>query len=179
MIHFKESIYVYNCLFVFLFQVPAHLCTSPLTLEFPQGTTEAPEGSFSAGSGTRRKKRRRKRMRSDTHLREDASSSSEEREKEKEEWERECDQPGQESPAQEELLTPLQMRSVAVVRATPLQKERSTVPCSKVTVVKKHLFLIVSLFTTRCLRRRIMRWRPRPGTLIHTQMESSHPQKGQ
>ncbi|XP_029005611.2 zgc:123305 [Betta splendens] len=89
--------------------VPAHLCTSPLTLEFPEVLPEAPEGSFSGGSGTRRKKRRRKRMRSDTHLREDASSSSEEREREKDEWERDGDQPGQESPAQEEHVTSLQM----------------------------------------------------------------------
>uniref|UniRef100_A0A7N6APG7 phosphatidate phosphatase n=1 Tax=Anabas testudineus TaxID=64144 RepID=A0A7N6APG7_ANATE len=69
--------------------VPAHLCTSPLPLELPEETAEASEGSFVAGSGTRRKKRRRKRVRSDTHLREDGSSSSEEREREKEEWERE------------------------------------------------------------------------------------------
>uniref|UniRef100_A0A3Q1JNU2 phosphatidate phosphatase n=1 Tax=Anabas testudineus TaxID=64144 RepID=A0A3Q1JNU2_ANATE len=64
--------------------VPAHLCTSPLPLELPEETAEASEGSFVAGSGTRRKKRRRKRVRSDTHLREDGSSSSEEREREKE-----------------------------------------------------------------------------------------------
>lgn len=93
-------------------QVPAHLCTSPLPLELPEETAEASEGSFVAGSGTRRKKRRRKRVRSDTHLREDGSSSSEEREREKEEWERESDQAAQESSILEESVTALQMRSV-------------------------------------------------------------------
>ncbi|XP_040889006.1 phosphatidate phosphatase LPIN2-like isoform X2 [Toxotes jaculatrix] len=88
-------------------QVPAHLCTSPIPLEVPEETEETPEGSFVAGSGARRKKRRRKRMRSDTHLRED-NSSSDEREREKE-WERESDQTGQESPAQDELVSPLQV----------------------------------------------------------------------
>uniref|UniRef100_A0A7N5ZXF4 phosphatidate phosphatase n=1 Tax=Anabas testudineus TaxID=64144 RepID=A0A7N5ZXF4_ANATE len=92
--------------------VPAHLCTSPLPLELPEETAEASEGSFVAGSGTRRKKRRRKRVRSDTHLREDGSSSSEEREREKEEWERESDQAAQESSILEESVTALQMRSV-------------------------------------------------------------------
>lgn len=91
-------------------QVPAHLCTSPIPLEAPEEIEETPEGSSVAGSGARRKKRRRKRMRSDTHLRED-NSSSDEREREKE-FERESDQAGQESPAQEELLSPLQVRSV-------------------------------------------------------------------
>ncbi|XP_026204712.1 phosphatidate phosphatase LPIN2-like isoform X2 [Anabas testudineus] len=89
--------------------VPAHLCTSPLPLELPEETAEASEGSFVAGSGTRRKKRRRKRVRSDTHLREDGSSSSEEREREKEEWERESDQAAQESSILEESVTALQM----------------------------------------------------------------------
>ncbi|GAA6234526.1 phosphatidate phosphatase LPIN2-like isoform X1 [Lates japonicus] len=88
-------------------QVPAHLCTSPIPLEAPEEIEETPEGSSVAGSGARRKKRRRKRMRSDTHLRED-NSSSDEREREKE-FERESDQAGQESPAQEELLSPLQL----------------------------------------------------------------------
>lgn len=103
-----------------LSQVPAHLCTSPLPLELPEETAEAPEGSFITGSGTRRKKRRRKRMRSDTHLREDVSSSSDEREREKEEWERESDQAGQEGPVQEELVTALQMRSVIKTLTTEL-----------------------------------------------------------
>lgn len=77
----------------------------------PEEIEEATEGSSIAGTGTRRKKRRRKRMRSDTHLREEISSSSDEREREKE-WERESDQAGQESPAKEESVTPLQIRSV-------------------------------------------------------------------
>ncbi|XP_031132484.1 phosphatidate phosphatase LPIN2-like isoform X2 [Sander lucioperca] len=89
-------------------QVPAHLCTSPIPLEVPEEIEETPEGSSITGSGARRKKRRRKRMRSDTHLREEASSSSDEREREKE-WERESDQTGQESPAKEEPVTPLQL----------------------------------------------------------------------
>ncbi|XP_067359462.1 phosphatidate phosphatase LPIN2-like isoform X1 [Channa argus] len=88
-------------------QVPAHLCTSPLPLEFPEETADTPEGTSIAGSGNRRKKRRRRRMRSDTNWREGASSSSEEREREKE-WERDSDVGGQESPAQEELITALQ-----------------------------------------------------------------------
>ncbi|XP_035487988.1 zgc:123305 isoform X1 [Scophthalmus maximus] len=88
-------------------QVPAHLCTSPIPLELPEETEETPEGSSATGSGARRKKRRRKRMRSDTHLRED-NSSSDEREREKE-WEREGDHAGPESPAQEDLLSPLQV----------------------------------------------------------------------
>uniref|UniRef100_A0A8D3CM88 phosphatidate phosphatase n=1 Tax=Scophthalmus maximus TaxID=52904 RepID=A0A8D3CM88_SCOMX len=91
-------------------QVPAHLCTSPIPLELPEETEETPEGSSATGSGARRKKRRRKRMRSDTHLRED-NSSSDEREREKE-WEREGDHAGPESPAQEDLLSPLQVRLV-------------------------------------------------------------------
>ncbi|XP_037620312.1 phosphatidate phosphatase LPIN3-like isoform X2 [Sebastes umbrosus] len=89
-------------------EVPAHLCTSPLPFDGPEETEETAEGSSIAGSGARRKKRRRKRMRSDTHLREEASSSSDEREREKE-WERESDQAGQESPAKEEPVTPLQL----------------------------------------------------------------------
>ncbi|XP_041811797.1 zgc:123305 isoform X2 [Chelmon rostratus] len=88
-------------------QVPAHLCTSPIPLEVLEEIEETTEGSFIAGSGARRKKRRRKRMRSDTHLREEASSSSDEREREKE-WEREGDRAGQESPAKEQPITPLQ-----------------------------------------------------------------------
>ncbi|KAK2862370.1 hypothetical protein Q5P01_001903 [Channa striata] len=88
-------------------QVPAHLCTSPLPLEFLDETADNPEGTSVAGSGTRRKKRRRRRMRSDTNLREDASSSSEEREREKE-WERDSDVGGPESPSQGELVTALQ-----------------------------------------------------------------------
>uniref|UniRef100_A0A8D3DLK2 phosphatidate phosphatase n=1 Tax=Scophthalmus maximus TaxID=52904 RepID=A0A8D3DLK2_SCOMX len=91
-------------------EVPAHLCTSPIPLELPEETEETPEGSSATGSGARRKKRRRKRMRSDTHLRED-NSSSDEREREKE-WEREGDHAGPESPAQEDLLSPLQVRLV-------------------------------------------------------------------
>ncbi|TKS70872.1 Phosphatidate phosphatase LPIN2 [Collichthys lucidus] len=91
--------------------VPAHLCTSPIPLEAPEEIEEATEGSFIAGSGARRKKRRRKRIRSDTHLREDASSSSDEREREKE-WEREGDQVGQERPAKDEPVTPLNISSV-------------------------------------------------------------------
>lgn len=101
-------------------QVPAHLCTSPLPLEIPEETAEASEGSFIAGSGTRRKKRRRKRMRSENHLREDASSSSDERQREKEEWDRESDQAGQETPAQEEDVAALQMRSVIKTHTVPL-----------------------------------------------------------
>ncbi|XP_029286817.1 LOW QUALITY PROTEIN: phosphatidate phosphatase LPIN2 [Cottoperca gobio] len=89
-------------------QVPAHLCTSPIPLEVPEEIEETPEGSSIAGSGARRKKRRRKRIRSDTHLREEASSSSDERDREKE-WERESDQAGQESPAKEEPVAPLQV----------------------------------------------------------------------
>uniref|UniRef100_A0A3Q3KQA2 phosphatidate phosphatase n=1 Tax=Monopterus albus TaxID=43700 RepID=A0A3Q3KQA2_MONAL len=65
-------------------KVPAHLCTSPISHEVPEEMAEAPEGSSTAWSATRRKKRRRKRMRSDTHLREDTSSSSDEPEREKE-----------------------------------------------------------------------------------------------
>ncbi|XP_044036754.1 phosphatidate phosphatase LPIN2-like isoform X2 [Siniperca chuatsi] len=89
-------------------EVPAHLCTSPIPLEVPEEIEETAEGSSIAGSGARRKKRRRKRMRSDNHLREEAHSSSDEREREKE-WERESDQAGQESPAKEEPVTPLQV----------------------------------------------------------------------
>uniref|UniRef100_A0A3Q3KF39 phosphatidate phosphatase n=1 Tax=Monopterus albus TaxID=43700 RepID=A0A3Q3KF39_MONAL len=89
-------------------KVPAHLCTSPISHEVPEEMAEAPEGSSTAWSATRRKKRRRKRMRSDTHLREDTSSSSDEPEREKE-WERESDQAGKESPAQHEFVTALQV----------------------------------------------------------------------
>lgn len=77
---------------------------------------ESLEGSSIVG-GARRKKRRRKRMRSDTHLREEASSSSDEREREKE-WERESDQAGQESPAKDESVTPLQLRLVNTTDTT-------------------------------------------------------------
>uniref|UniRef100_A0A7N9AZW7 phosphatidate phosphatase n=1 Tax=Mastacembelus armatus TaxID=205130 RepID=A0A7N9AZW7_9TELE len=80
------------------FQVPAHLCTSPIPLDVPEEIAESTEGSSIAGSAARRKKRRRKRMRSDPHLKEDTSSSSDEREKEKDS-ERESDQAKQESPA--------------------------------------------------------------------------------
>ncbi|XP_041720198.1 zgc:123305 isoform X1 [Coregonus clupeaformis] len=62
-------------------RVPAHLCTSPIHIELPEGSEETFEGLPSSGS-TRRKKRRRKRIRSDSHLREDGSSSSDERERE-------------------------------------------------------------------------------------------------
>ncbi|KAM9361200.1 phosphatidate phosphatase LPIN2 [Symphorus nematophorus] len=79
-------------------QVPAHLCTSPIPLEVPEEIEETAEGSFIAGSGTRRKKRRRKRIRSDNHLREEACSSSDERE---------SDQARHDSPAKED--TPLQV----------------------------------------------------------------------
>ncbi|XP_054640084.1 phosphatidate phosphatase LPIN2-like isoform X2 [Dunckerocampus dactyliophorus] len=84
-------------------QVPAHLCTSPISFATAEGTEENPEGSSTA----RKKKRRRKRMRSDSHRKEEASSSSEEREKDKE-WE--SDQTTrQESPAKDEHVTPLQV----------------------------------------------------------------------
>ncbi|KAM3877938.1 phosphatidate phosphatase LPIN2 [Diretmus argenteus] len=85
-------------------EVPAHLCTSPIPIEFSEEAEETMEGPSSAGVGTRRKKRRRKRMRSDTHLREDASSSSDERERQRE---REKDQAEQDSPAKEESVTPM------------------------------------------------------------------------
>lgn len=97
-------------------QVPAHLCTSPIPFEVPEDVEESLEGSSIVG-GARRKKRRRKRMRSDTHLREEASSSSDEREREKE-WERESDQAGQESPAKDESVTPLQLRLVNTTDTT-------------------------------------------------------------
>jgi len=74
------------------------------------------EGTPSGGGGgppARRKKRRRKRIRSDSHLREEGSSSSDEREKEKEkEKEREHAEP--ESPAKEQYVGSLQVRSVAL-----------------------------------------------------------------
>ncbi|KAK5872796.1 hypothetical protein PBY51_013459 [Eleginops maclovinus] len=125
-------------------QVPAHLCTSPIPLEAAEEIEETPEGASITGSGARRKKRRRKRIRSDTHLREEASSSSEEREREKE-WERESDPARQDSPAQDEPLTPLQ--------------------------VSKSVYYSMSESQMRI-------WGPhRQETLIHTLMESSHPQK--
>ncbi|XP_035634543.1 phosphatidate phosphatase LPIN3-like isoform X1 [Oncorhynchus keta] len=76
-------------------RVPAHLCTSPILIELPEGAEETFEGPPTSGS-TRRKKRRRKRIRSDSHLRDDGSSSSDEREREQTE---------QESPSKEELTT--------------------------------------------------------------------------
>uniref|UniRef100_A0AAQ5Y5R2 phosphatidate phosphatase n=1 Tax=Amphiprion ocellaris TaxID=80972 RepID=A0AAQ5Y5R2_AMPOC len=85
-------------------EVPAHLCTSPIPLEGHEDLEETTEGSSIIA---RRKKRRRKRIRSDNHLREDANSSSDERERERE-CERETDQAQLESPALEELTTPLQ-----------------------------------------------------------------------
>ncbi|XP_071384978.1 phosphatidate phosphatase LPIN2 [Centroberyx affinis] len=89
-------------------RVPAHLCTSPIPIEIPEEAEETTEGHSSAGGGARRKKRRRKRMRSDTQLREEASSSSDERERERErERDRERDQAEQESPAKDELVTPM------------------------------------------------------------------------
>uniref|UniRef100_A0A8C7G877 phosphatidate phosphatase n=1 Tax=Oncorhynchus kisutch TaxID=8019 RepID=A0A8C7G877_ONCKI len=78
-------------------RVPAHLCTSPILIELPEGAEETFEGPPTSGS-TRRKKRRRKRIRSDSHLRDDGSSSSDEREREREQTE-------QESPSKEELTT--------------------------------------------------------------------------
>uniref|UniRef100_A0A674E9N7 phosphatidate phosphatase n=1 Tax=Salmo trutta TaxID=8032 RepID=A0A674E9N7_SALTR len=75
-------------------RVPAHLCTSPILIEFPEGAEETFEGPPTSGS-TRRKKRRRKRIRSDSHLRDDGSSSSDEREREREQAE-------QESPSKED-----------------------------------------------------------------------------
>ncbi|XP_035006034.1 phosphatidate phosphatase LPIN2 isoform X1 [Hippoglossus stenolepis] len=105
-------------------QVPAHLCTSPIPLEVPEETEETLEGSSFAGSGARRKKRRRKRMRSDTHLREE-HSSSDEREREKD-WERESDQAGPESPAQEDLVSTLQLsKSVYYSLSEELSEELS------------------------------------------------------
>ncbi|KAK6319613.1 hypothetical protein J4Q44_G00108240 [Coregonus suidteri] len=80
-------------------RVPAHLCTSPILIELPEGAEETFEGPPCSGS-TRRKKRRRKRIRSDSHLREDGSSSSDEREREREQTE-------QESPSKEEPTTPM------------------------------------------------------------------------
>uniref|UniRef100_A0A8C7G9X1 phosphatidate phosphatase n=1 Tax=Oncorhynchus kisutch TaxID=8019 RepID=A0A8C7G9X1_ONCKI len=56
-------------------RVPAHLCTSPILIELPEGAEETFEGPPTSGS-TRRKKRRRKRIRSDSHLRDDGSSST-------------------------------------------------------------------------------------------------------
>lgn len=92
--------------------MPAHLCTSPIPLEVPEEKEELTEGSSIAANSSRRKKRRRKRIRSDTHLREEISSSSDERDKE---WERESDQTGQESPADELSVTPLQAMLVSFV----------------------------------------------------------------
>uniref|UniRef100_A0A669DMF5 phosphatidate phosphatase n=1 Tax=Oreochromis niloticus TaxID=8128 RepID=A0A669DMF5_ORENI len=70
----------YSITYLFLSQVPAHLCTSPIPLEVPDETEEATEGSSLTGSCSRKKKRRRKRMRSESHLKEEVSSSSDERE---------------------------------------------------------------------------------------------------
>uniref|UniRef100_A0A8C5GMM8 phosphatidate phosphatase n=1 Tax=Gouania willdenowi TaxID=441366 RepID=A0A8C5GMM8_GOUWI len=62
-------------------EVPAHLCTSPIPCEAPEDLEKSTEAPFVSGSaGARRKKRRRKRIRSDTHLREQACSSSDENE---------------------------------------------------------------------------------------------------
>ncbi|XP_035244679.1 phosphatidate phosphatase LPIN2-like isoform X2 [Anguilla anguilla] len=54
-------------------RVPAHLCTSPIPTEGPEGPESPPSALC------RRKKRRRKRVRSDSHLREDGGSSSDDR----------------------------------------------------------------------------------------------------
>lgn len=62
---------------------------------------EAAEGTPVIGVGARKKKRRRKRVRSENHPREEASTSSEEREADP-----------QDSPASEEMSTPLQLRSL-------------------------------------------------------------------
>ncbi|XP_062853452.1 zgc:123305 [Trichomycterus rosablanca] len=61
--------------------VPAHLCTSPITIDLPEVSELAESlASTNSSSSARRKKRRKKRARSDAHLHEDASSSSEEKE---------------------------------------------------------------------------------------------------
>ncbi|XP_028301629.1 phosphatidate phosphatase LPIN2 isoform X2 [Gouania willdenowi] len=87
-------------------EVPAHLCTSPIPCEAPEDLEKSTEAPFVSGSaGARRKKRRRKRIRSDTHLREQACSSSDENEM----CEHENDQPLQESPSPKETRTPLQV----------------------------------------------------------------------
>uniref|UniRef100_A0A8C8DZT9 phosphatidate phosphatase n=1 Tax=Oryzias sinensis TaxID=183150 RepID=A0A8C8DZT9_9TELE len=79
-------------------EVPAYLCTSPIPLELPEEAEEAAEGTPAIGSGARKKKRRRKRVRSENHLREEVSTSSDEREADP-----------RESPASEEMTTPLQL----------------------------------------------------------------------
>ncbi|XP_024125419.1 phosphatidate phosphatase LPIN2 isoform X1 [Oryzias melastigma] len=79
-------------------EVPAYLCTSPIPLELPEEVEEAAEGTPVIGVGARKKKRRRKRVRSENHPREEASTSSEEREADP-----------QDSPASEEMSTPLQL----------------------------------------------------------------------
>ncbi|CAG12378.1 unnamed protein product, partial [Tetraodon nigroviridis] len=83
--------------------LPAHLCTSPIPLEIPEGMEASTQGSSVAVPGTRRKKRRRKRIRSDNHAREADRSSSEERDKE---WESET---GLESPPKEQPVSQLQV----------------------------------------------------------------------
>uniref|UniRef100_A0AAX7SC83 phosphatidate phosphatase n=1 Tax=Astatotilapia calliptera TaxID=8154 RepID=A0AAX7SC83_ASTCA len=70
----------YSIVYLFLSQVPAHLCTSPIPLEVLDEMEETTEGSSLTGSCSRKKKRRRKRMRSESHLKEEVSSSSDERE---------------------------------------------------------------------------------------------------
>ncbi|XP_077384589.1 phosphatidate phosphatase LPIN2 isoform X2 [Festucalex cinctus] len=87
-------------------EVPAHLCTSPITLDSPEDAGEINDGSSLSGSGTRRKRRRRKRVRSDSHQREEGSSSSDEQEKDRE-WDK--DQSGHESPDQDKHAAPLQV----------------------------------------------------------------------
>lgn len=86
-------------LFLLSPQVPAYLCTSPIPLELPEEAEEAAEGTPAIGSGARKKKRRRKRVRSENHLREEVSTSSEEREADP-----------RDSPASEEMSTPLPLR---------------------------------------------------------------------
>ncbi|MGH0181071.1 UNVERIFIED_CONTAM: hypothetical protein FKN15_005758 [Acipenser sinensis] len=58
-------------------RVPAHLCTSPIPLEGPEGCEAAESPPI---TGSRRKKRRRKRTRSETPWREEGGSSDDERE---------------------------------------------------------------------------------------------------
>ncbi|TMS19078.1 Phosphatidate phosphatase LPIN2 [Larimichthys crocea] len=89
---------------VFLFKWILRLMENQWTLHMKLGDNG--EAFFVEENENMEKKRRRKRIRSDTHLREDASSSSDEREREKE-WEREGDQAGQERPAKDEPVTPL------------------------------------------------------------------------
>ncbi|KAJ3601810.1 hypothetical protein NHX12_029574 [Muraenolepis orangiensis] len=93
--------------------VPAHLCTSPISMDLPPfleegGGEENGEGGPGVGGGgggglpARRKKRRRKRVRSGSHLREEDTSSSDEREREREHT-------GQDSPAKEQHVSSLQV----------------------------------------------------------------------